>query len=100
MTLQPHSQCVKGESYNYSVLLWQDGSTQPFHMEGPFLVSSCRNVLDVTVYSLHKAQHYTAAVVAYSDRISVRSKRVDVCECLVGSLWVPNMGCSLVVLYW
>ena len=92
----PHSRCVKGESYNYSVLLWQDGSSQPFHMEGPFLVTSCKNTLDLTVHGLRKSQHYTAAVVAYNDHISLRSKRVDVCEC---HCVCSQLVCSVVVLY-
>ena len=89
LTVQPHSQCVRGETYNYTVLLWQDGASQPCNAEGPFLVNSCEDMLEVTVYGLHRSQHYTAVVVAYNDRISLRSKRVDVCECLVGYC-VPN----------
>ena len=85
---------MKGETYNYTVLVWQDGSSQPCHTEGPFPVASCEDLLDVTVYGLRRSQHYTAAVVAYNDHLSLRSKRVDVCESLFHSCWLIVPHCQ------
>ena len=73
---------MKGDTYNYTVLVRQEGARQPCHIEGPFQLSSCEGRMDVTAYGLHRSQHYTATVVAYSDRVSLKSKKVDICESL------------------
>ena len=62
------------------MLVWQEGASQPSHVEGPFLVTSCEGLMDVTAYGLHRFQHYTAMVVAYNENMSLRSKKVDLCE--------------------
>ena len=38
--------------------------------------------MDVVAYGLHRSQHYTATVVAYSDSVSLKSKNIDICESL------------------
>ena len=83
MYSQPHGQCVRGEVYNYTVLVWQEGTRQPVHVEGPFQVSSCEGTLDVPVYGLRRAQHYTASIVVYNDNISLKSKKINLCELLI-----------------
>lgn len=90
--LQSHSQCVRGETYNYTVLVWQEGMRQPCHVEGPFKVSSCEETLHVTAYGLHRSQHYTATVVAYNDNVSLKSKKIDLCKSFSDSLflWVNH----------
>ena len=83
---------MKGESYNYTVVVWKDGATQPCHIEGPFMASSCDQRLDVTTYGLHRSQHYTAMVAAYNENISIKSKKIDLCMSLIV---VPVLLCRL-----
>lgn len=80
MASQPHGHCVSGEIYNYTVLVWQEGKRQPCHIEGPFTVSSCERILEVTTYGLRRSQHYTATIVAYNENISLKSKKIDLCK--------------------
>lgn len=61
-------------------MVWQEGNSQPCHIEGPFPVSSCEKILDVTAHGLQRSQHYTASIVAYNDDISLKSKKIDLCK--------------------